>query len=199
MKKKLVAMIGVVCLGMSLAHAEKSLIDFDGREVKSMGGIDTVWLTAARTIQAEQVSQPAPVVSVDMGPGNQQAEGIEEKEAFKIPDSCNDSVKKDFFQNLFFIDAQPMFSYEYLPKLQKCSSEEQVSHLLEYLGGKAPQSKINSGTAQKYPASRECTTSNGCRYCKECGYVCLKMKDGVCVKWSDEEVCWWELQYCTAK
>ena len=159
--------------------------------------VSSAWVGERGALLA-QVPQPSQPISENADKTAGQAQGDEQKDSFKLPETCDEGVKRDLFRSVYFIDARPMFSYEYLSKLQKCSSEEQVGYLLEYLGGKTATPALNA-QAQKSPATRECTTSNGCRYCKECGYVCLKKEGDVCVKWSDKEVCWWELQYCTAK
>ncbi len=195
MKKKLVAVIGVLCLVGSVAYAGQSLVDFDGKDMKQT--VSSAWVGERGALLA-QVPQPSQPISENADKTAGQAQGDEQKDSFKLPETCDEGVKRDLFRSVYFIDARPMFSYEYLSKLQKCSSEEQVGYLLEYLGGKTATPALNA-QAQKSPATRECTTSNGCRYCKECGYVCLKKEGDVCVKWSDKEVCWWELQYCTAK
>lgn len=196
MKKKLVAVMGLLWLAGGVAYAGQSLVDFDGKDAKHAAS--SVWAGERPTlpVQIPQPSQPI-VGNEDKTAG--QAQGNEQKDSFKLPETCDEGVKRDLFRSVYFIDARPMFSYEYLSRLQKCSSEEQVGYLLEYLGGRTAASNSINAPAQKFPATRECTTSNGCRYCKECGYVCLKKEGDVCVKWSDKEVCWWELQYCTAK
>lgn len=197
MKKKLVAVMGMLCLVGGVAYAGQSLVDFDGKDAKQTGS--SAW-AGERTTLSAQIPQPSQPISGNADKTAGQVQGVERKDSLKLPETCDEGVRRDLFRSVYFIDAQPMFSYEYLSRLQKCSSEEQVGYLLEYLGGSktaAPNSL--SALALKSPATRECTTSNGCRYCKECGYVCLKKEGDVCVKWSDKEVCWWELQYCTAK
>lgn len=185
MKKSniLIAVLAVV-MAASTAKAEDTIMDFDG---KTAGTVSFDYLPGnSGSGQNDKIISAVPVLEKT------------DEDSFKLPETCDEEVKKDLFRSVYFIDARPMFSYEYLSRLQKCSNEEQVGYLLEYLGGKTAAPTMNA-PAQKSPATRECTTSNGCRYCKECGYVCLKKEDDVCVKWSDKEVCWWELQYCTAK
>ncbi len=123
-------MMGLLCLIGSVAYAGQSLVDFDGKEAKQTAS--SAWVGERGALLA-QVPQPSQPLSESADKIASQTQGAEQKDSFKLPETCDEGVKKDLFRSVYFIEARPMFSYEYLSRLQKCSSEDQVGYLLEVI------------------------------------------------------------------